>query len=278
MKLLWFLLLLGAFVVNTCNAKKYSREEGGEGGLHRSEEAASRQLQSDPRTVKLKDPSYQPVTEQGYESTFPNEMRANHKTAYGNVDSNTVDQAVDYMMTTSTTSSTRNCIRHVADVLLPNLISKMNENPERNSVIPLTIKLNKHYNNEYKNNDQRYYYASFAGLNLDLFRGKKMLIFGDSTSRYLTRFLYVMLAYGDQNITLSQVNDITDIMRQKNQTQIFSSTNIKNQVTSVDWVEGTSASFVNRNEGTAIKWFNHFDFGSNYNVDFKHDIIVVNKG
>ena len=80
----------------------------------------------------------------------------------------------------------KDCIHHMSSKRIPNLISKLNENPQLNALIPVDIY------SPIRSADNRTEHV--FGLNsLDTFRGKKIALMGDSTLYYMAKHLHVML-------------------------------------------------------------------------------------
>jgi len=77
----------------------------------------------------------------------------------------------------------KECIRHTTHELLPAIIAKINEDPEDNGLKPFILSSQDKRTNDVK------------GLDLNIVRGKRIAILGDSTLFYLTQWLYSMMTH-----------------------------------------------------------------------------------
>jgi hypothetical protein len=71
----------------------------------------------------------------------------------------------------------KECMHHVESKRLPTLITKISENPEVNGIIPHLSGTMEH----------------MKGLDLSVFRGKRIAVMGDSTLFYLVKWLYALV-------------------------------------------------------------------------------------
>jgi len=99
----------------------------------------------------------------------------------------------------------KECLNHMTHERLPGLAAKISQNPEANGMIPHIISLN--------SGDVEY----VKGLDLNVFRGKRIAMVGDSTLFYPTKWLYPMIKKFDdegvddpkyENMTLSNASSL----------------------------------------------------------------------
>lgn len=98
------------------------------------------------------------------------------------------DDGADSKSTANLISNTvvlthQECMQHMESNRLPNLITKLTQDPEANALVPLELDLSNPDAGDH----------IMKGLDLNVFRGKKIAIIGDSTLRYLSKWLYALL-------------------------------------------------------------------------------------
>ena len=88
----------------------------------------------------------------------------------------------------------KECIRYTTHELLPSIIAKINEDPEDNGLKPFTIVSSSSSPDEDKSNISKHL-SNIKGLDLNIFRGRRTALLGDSTLFYPTQWLYPMMTH-----------------------------------------------------------------------------------
>ena len=89
----------------------------------------------------------------------------------------------------------KECIRYTTHELLPSIIAKINEDPEDNGLKPFTIVSSSSSPDEDKSNISMKHMSNIKGLDLNIFRGRRTALLGDSTLFYPTQWFYPMMTH-----------------------------------------------------------------------------------